>query len=260
MRARRSRSFATTLAILATAPFARAAADVPAAAPSDARPAQPPPPDTGDPAELPPHPPARVRGMTVGDTVGPSPAPPRGAYVHDGVFLRAGVGPGLFQAWSGSSADQRTFNGGTVSIDAAVGGAPARGFILGAEFQTERVFSLSSTDRIVNGNEPDLGNTRFSTNSLAIFLDGYPDPTEGLHFLGSIGVGWLDVAPGSSPSPTGLLLSLGTGYEWFVGPNLSLGVLLRGNLGILGVNETSAPSSTSVTTFVPSFLAVVTYN
>jgi hypothetical protein len=197
------------------------------------------------------------------DTGTAAPPVPHGAYVHDGVFLRAGVGPGLFQAWSGSTADTRTFDGGTVSIDAAVGGAPVRGFIIGAEFQTDRVFSLSSTDRIVNGNEPDLSDTRFSTNSLAIFLDGYPDPTDGLHFIGSIGVGWLDVAhshSGSTPSPTGLLLSLGAGYEWFVGPNLSLGVLLRGNLGLLGVNETQSPSSTSVTTFVPSLLATITYN
>jgi hypothetical protein len=90
----------------------------------------------------------------------------------------------------------------------------------------------------------------------------YPDPLDGLHFLGSVGVGWLDVAHSHSdqtPSPTGLLLSLGTGYEWFVGPTVSLGVLLRGNLGLLDVDETGS-SSTTVTTFVPSLQAVVTYN
>jgi hypothetical protein len=252
------------LGLLATEPLAFAQPDAPVPPPSDMpAPSQATsPPETGNPAELPARPPARVTGV-VADTGAASQAAPRGAYVHDGVFVRAGVGPGLFQAWSGSSADTRNFSGGTVSIDAAVGGAPIRGLVIGAEFQTDRVFSLSSTDRVVNGNEPDLSDTRFSTNSLAIFLDGYPDPTDGLHFLGSIGVGWLDVAhshSGDTPSPTGLLLSLGAGYEWFVGPNVSLGVLLRGSVGVLGVNETSSASTTSVTTFVPSLLAVVTYN
>jgi hypothetical protein len=255
-----ARAFAAAFAILFTPQLARAADDAPSPSPSDAVSMKPASPQTGDPTDLPPRPPARARGMPVPDTATPSPPAPHGAYVHDGVFLRAGVGPGLFQAWSGRSADERTFNGGTVSIDAAVGGSPVRGFVIGAEYQTERVFSLSSTDSVVNGNEPDLSGTRFSTNSLAIFLDGYPDPTDGLHILGSIGVGWLDVAPGNTPSPTGLLLSAGAGYEWFVGPNVSLGVLLRGNLGVLGVNETGSASTTSVVTFVPSLLAVFTYN
>jgi hypothetical protein len=187
---------------------------------------------------------------------------PRGPYVHDGVFARLSVGPGWFQASSGSSADTRTFSGGAVSFDAAVGGAPIRGFIFGAEFQTSRVFALSSSDAMVNGNEPDLGDTRFSVTSVSVFADIYPDPTDGLHFLAAIGTGWLDVSHShteDSPTPTGPVLSAGGGYEWFVGPNISLGVLLRANLGLFSVNETGN-SSTTVTAFVPALLAEATYN
>jgi len=222
------------------------------------------PPDTGNPAELPARPPARVSPLPhpAADTGTAQQNVPRGNYVHDGVFARLSVGPGWFQASSGRSPDTRNFDGGTVSIDGAVGGAPVRGFIIGAEFQTNRVFALSSSDGVIDGDEPDLSDTRFSVTSIAVFADYYPVPTDGLHFLAAIGAGWLDVAhshSSGSPSPTGPLLSAGGGYEWFVGPNVSLGLLLRANLGVFTVNETGS-GSTHVTAFVPALLGTVTYN
>jgi hypothetical protein len=192
------------------------------------------------------------------------PPVPRGPYVHDGLFMRLAVGPGLFQGSSGTSPDSRSFSAGSISIDAAIGGAPGRGFILGAAFQTNRFFSLSSSDDIEDGDEPDLSGVSFSVSGLSIFADYYPEPTDGLHFLTSLGLGWLDVSrPGASEerSPNGPLLGLGGGYEWFVGPNISLGILLRGSLGLFSVRETTATgASTSVTAFIPVLLATATYN
>ncbi|HEX3594839.1 MAG TPA: hypothetical protein VHU80_07055, partial [Polyangiaceae bacterium] len=99
----------------------------------------------------------RVNPVTIAERdAGPPSKATRGPYVHDGVFARLAVGPGWFQASSGSAADTRRFSGGAVSIYAAVGGAPSRGFVIGAEAQTNRVFSLSSTDTVVDGDEPDL--------------------------------------------------------------------------------------------------------
>jgi hypothetical protein len=230
------------------------------------------PPLTGDASELPARPPVH-QSLQQANRGGPPipadareklPPVPRGPYVHDGLFMRLAVGPGLFQGSSGTSPDSRSFSAGSVSIDAAIGGAPGRGFILGAAFQTNRFFSLSSSDDIVDGDEPDLSGVSFSVSGLSIFADYYPEPTDGLHFLGSLGLGWLDVSrPGSSAdrSPNGPLLGLGGGYEWFVGPNISLGVLLRGSLGLFSVRETTPSGvSTSVTAFIPALLATATYN
>jgi hypothetical protein len=192
-----------------------------------------------------------------------APAKPHGPYVHDGLFARLAVGPGLFQASSGSSGDTRTFSGGAVSIDAALGGSPSRGFIIGGEAQTNRVFSLSSHDEKIDGDEPDLSDTRFSVTSIGVFAELYPDPTDGLHFMAAIGTAWMSVShsrSGDGRSPTGPIFSAGGGYEWFVGPNLSLGVLLRANLGIFTVDEVGNGSTTSVTTFIPALLAGATYN
>jgi hypothetical protein len=271
----RARAPAGALALFVISSIARAqpASPAPSAAPGEAdlmHPAmQVTPPLTGDESELPARPPAHQSmhggrgGPIPDDAQASSPRPARGPYVHDGVFLRLAVGPGLFQASSGNEPDSRSFSAGAVSIDAAIGGSPARGFVLGGAFQTHRLFSLTSSDDVLDGDEPDLSDVSFSVSGIGLFADYYPEPTDGLHFLASVGMGWLDVSrpdTSSERNPSGVLLGLGGGYEWFIGPTVSLGVLLRGNLGLFSVSETNTSTSTSVTVFIPALLATVTYN
>ena len=270
---------AVALALASFAIAERVGAAEPSAAPpaaSDAAEATPPapgvvPPLTGNDAELPAHPPVHQM-VRIGADASPIPSDtpppvakvPRGPYVHDGVFARLAVGPGLFQGSAGNAPDSRSFSAGSVTIDAAFGGSPGRGFVIGGAFQTNRFFSLSSADDIQDGDEPDLSGVSFSVTGVSVFADYYPDPVDGLHVLASIGLGWLDVSRSgdtSEKSPSGPLLGLGGGYEWFVGPNISFGVLLRGSLGLFSVKETTTSStSTSVTAFIPALLATATYN
>jgi hypothetical protein len=188
----------------------------------------------------------------------------RGAYIHDGFFIRVSLGPGFFAGWSGTSPDTRHFTGVTMSLDVAVGGTPARGFVIGGAYQTAHAFALSAKDDVINGNEPSLDGVTFSLGALGVFADYYPDPEDGLHFLGFVGTGELAVTRRNNTrtaNPGGSVLALGGGYEWFIGPNLSLGVLARANLGILTVQETfSTGRDTNVTVFIPSLLATGTYN
>ena len=192
---------------------------------------------------------------------------PRGAYVHDGFFVRAAVGPGFFAGWSGTAPDTRHFTGVTMSVDLAVGGTPARGLIIGGAYQMAHVFALAAKDDVINGNEPSLNGVTFSLVALGVFADYYPDPEEGLHFLGFVGTGELGVSrpnnnnTGTTASPGGVVVAAGGGYEWFVGQNLSIGVLARATLGLLSVQETfSTNQDTSVTAVIPSLLATGTYN
>jgi hypothetical protein len=179
------------------------------------------------------------------------------------VFLRFSVGPGLFQASTGRSPDDRTYDGGVASFEAAIGGSVARGFVLGGTYQLNRVFSLSATDGVIDGDEPEVDKITFTMHSVSMFADFYPEATEGLHFMALVGEGWLDVSRSGSgddgPSPTGPIFGAGAGYEWFVGPNLSLGILARANVGLFSVREVSG-NSTAVTTFVPAILGTLTYN
>jgi hypothetical protein len=227
-----------------------------------------PPPPTGDPSRLPPLPPTypmqRLPGAapTRLDAMTPPPVQ-RGAYVHDGLFLRLSVGPGVFHTSTGVAPDNRSYDGGVVTLDAAIGGAAARGWIIGGAYQMSRVFSLSVTDDVVDGDEPDASRLDFTVHSLSVFVDFYPDPMDGLHFLAALGEGWLDVSRRSSSddgrSPSGLMVGAAAGYEWFVGPSFSLGLLARANIGFFSVDE-NLSNSTAVTTFVPSLLATATYN
>ena len=275
-----ARAFAGALALFAPSAIVKAdpASPAPSAAPGGPEAVHAEsivvPPLTGNASELPAPPPAHQTlqpgrsaqggGPIPADTRQGVPPVPRGPYVHDGVFFRLSVGPGLFQGSSGNSPDSRSFSAGAVAIDGAIGGSPGRGFILGAAFQTNRFFSLSSSDDIEDGDEPDLSNVSFSVSGLSMFADYYPEPTDGLHFLASVGPGWLNVSRSGDNSisdPSGVLLGLGGGYEWFVGPNISLGVLLRASLGLFSVHETtSIGPATSVTVFIPALLATATYN
>src|SRR5262249_55133890 len=139
-------------------------------------------------------------------------APPvqHGAYVHDGLLLRFSVGPGLFQASTGRSPDDRTYDGGVVSFEAAIGGSIARGFVIGGTYQLNRAFALSVTDGVIDGDEPDVSKIDFTMHSLSVFADFYPEATEGLHFMALVGEGWLDVSRNGSsfdgPSPKGPIL------------------------------------------------------
>jgi hypothetical protein len=62
------------------------------------------------------------------------------------------------------------------------------------------------------------------------FIDYYFDPNGGGHIQASIGLGVADQGKGdlgAAYTGTGLALMVGGGYEWWIGEEWSLGVLLR---------------------------------
>ena len=63
------------------------------------------------------------------------------------------------------------------------------------------------------------------------FVDWYLDPTAGFHLQGLIGGSRITIRDEtgevSDHQPVGGALLLGAGYEWFLGDELSLGVLGR---------------------------------
>jgi hypothetical protein len=198
----------------------------------------------------------------------PSPVPnqPRPGhlpYVHDGFFARLAVGPGLFRAGTGSSSDTRHFSGGAVSGELALGGTLGAGFVLGGSVLVNRVFALSSKDDVIDGDEPSLDGVSFTLDVLGMFADFYPDPKSGLDFHLFLGTGVLATTRPGNPGvddPSGLVVSGGVGYDWFVAEQFSLGVHARLTAGTLNVVESVGSSTTSVTTLVPALLAAGTYH
>jgi len=67
-------------------------------------------------------------------------------------------------------------------------------------------------------------NSNFFLYSVAAFADIYPDPKGGLHFMPSLGWAVLFPAP---RFPHGPVFAAGVGYDFWVGPEVSMGVMAR---------------------------------
>jgi hypothetical protein len=195
-------------------------------------------------------------------TVAPAPlAPaepaPKGGRPSSG-FFGIGLGLGYFHANSGSSPDRRVFSGGSISGQLVAGGRIGkwRRVTVGAAYLRDQVFGLSSTDQSVDGDEPDLHDTKFALSALGFFADVALDSHPALHFQGLIGLGSLVVSRPSNriDNPSGAVFDLGVGYDFFTGGGVALGALLRANYAPFDVDEAQG---TSVHVLTPSLLFTV---
>lgn len=198
-----------------------------------------------------------------------------GAYRRDGFYVRIEVGAGLFRASSETpDRSSRSFSGTTASWLLAVGGTSS-GLVIGGALLRDRVFGLSGEDSETG--ELDLEDVDFSTTLVGPYLNVYPDPTGGFHLQGMLAVANLDVhrrrrvpTPGSftatepDDDPSGIGFMLGAGYEWWLAPQTSAGLVARISYSSLEVDELPSavgPSGkTSVEVFVPTIALVATYH
>ncbi len=180
-------------------------------------PAYPPP-----PALPPPPTPDAVRDRM------PRPEPEPGAYVHDGFYLRFGVGAGYVTEtieWTDGGAASSEVTGPAFPIDIAMGGTLGSGFVLGGAFHT----MLLGRDRSNLPLPESERGGQHSLSALGLFADWYLNPEAGFHVQGMVGGGSLLMSDTSSSdyAPTGSTISLGAGHEWWIGPDSSLGILAR---------------------------------
>jgi hypothetical protein len=90
-----------------------------------------------------------------------------------------------------------------------------------------------------------------------LFADIYPDPTDGLHIQPFLGFGGLEASVNGNAGgsdPTGLVLALGAGYDWWVGDEWSIGVMGRVAYAPLSINDVG------VSVLAPAVLATFTYH
>jgi hypothetical protein len=119
--------------------------------------------------------------------------PPRGAYVHDGFYLRFGLGAGYMGLWGESPPGSPSLGGTGGSLTLALGGTLGRGVVLGG------IVHLTLGPGTVYG----------SLGELAFLVDWYPDPQKGWHIGGTIGLGLVGVTgPNESFSGTDLTGSI----------------------------------------------------
>ncbi len=173
---------------------------------------------------------------------------------HDGFYLQAATGLGYYSISAESMGLEQSLSGMTVPMSLMLGGSPMKGLAVGGGFMFD--YAPSPTLE-VNGQEANLGDISQYVIAIGPFADYYLDPAGGLHFQAFAGWGGLETSAegdvGGS-DPTGLMLSLGAGYDFFVSPEWSIGGLGRFTYGSLSMNDVGS------TLIEPQLLLTATYH
>lgn len=198
----------------------------------------------------------------------------KGAFEHDGFYLRLSTGFGGYNEGFQSRSTPRY--GGESGGDArgfasvgelAIGHSVASGFVLGGGVYTASLLS-STFERDEGVTVPDeLEPKRRNFALIGPFVDWYPNARKGFHLQGAVGFatlqeGWKGRDAASEPeySAIGGGLMLGVGYDWFVAEEWSLGVLARVTGAVLtGTDDDDVRFFHAVGTS-PSLLFSATYN
>lgn len=188
-----------------------------------------PPPGYGQPGYYPP-PPGYYQQP-------PPPPPPRkGVRTHDGFFLRMGLGMGTATVKPDVPATVNVpeYSDTGLAIDLAIGGTLGAGVVLAFGIASNNLQGYK-LDTNAGANDP---NDATLTN-VGLLIDWYVDPKKGFHVFGMPGQTLLSVnrsgtrrlddgtTTQNDTLGTGLGLTVGAGYEWFVGDEWSIGVLGR---------------------------------
>jgi len=153
-------------------------------------------------------------------------APPARAEsrTHDGFYAAANVGVGYLTSWYDDE------EGG----DWAGGVVPPMSLWVGSTY-----------GKVAIGGGV---NTNLFLYNVAAFADYYPDPKSGFHVMPTVGWGTLHL------SRWGFVLGGGVGYDFWVGPEVSMGVMARFNYAPFFSNDHNLDPM-----YEPALLYTVTY-
>jgi hypothetical protein len=238
-------------ALLAVPSLARAQGDAGGALPAL------PPAASPEPSAPSPPPPATVTATVAPPAAAPpseavvAPCPCGRRYRHDSFYLgvNGGVGYGSFSGTGprgSASIDGAAYLGGL-----AVGGTVAPGLVVGGELGILGVSGdynggpaiTATVTYNVNGAPAPQSKVLTSTTALNVtigaFIDWFPDPTDGWHVGGSIDLGQMSTtdALGTRDMAGDFGASIMGGYQWWLGPSWSMGIVARASIASKGSLE-----------------------
>jgi hypothetical protein len=171
------------------------------------------------------------------DLTTPPPDAPlqRKDYFHEGFYLRLGVGPGFAVTnVNDTTSANRDVSGSSFALatDLMIGVMPAPSMAVGGALLSNIAIGMSLKDSAPS-----------SVSSSAQFhylvgpaFDAFPDPRGGFHLGAAAGLA--GAVLGSPPGLPGSMLGFGgaawVGYDMWIAPEWSTGLLLRGNGAYLG--------------------------
>jgi hypothetical protein len=190
------------------------------------------------------------------------PAP--GDHLHDGFFAAARAGVALFFAHEETTPDVPPFRSRVRGIgqsgEVMVGATPWPGLVLGGSLWTARI-----DPTFVEGGHvvrPDDDSVKVTVARIGPFLDWYPWPRRGFHTMASAAFGLQiesDVkGDPKRPAWVGVALAVGSGYEWFVGRESSIGFVAR--ITLFDVARDAAGADDRVLSYAPELALAYTYH
>ena len=179
----------------------------------------------------------------------PGPAKARSYHVHDGFYLRVGLGTGPH--WLSLDDDKTNTKAKTNSFDFAVdvlvGGSPSRGLAIGGALLFN---ALPSSELEVDGRKtgvtPDVG-----VAILGVFIDGFPNPKRGFHLGGALGLAAVNYSElestntSDSQETTGFGGAIWIGHDFWVADEWSIGPLLRFNSTVTAKSDDKVDLTTT---------------
>jgi hypothetical protein len=144
------------------------------------------------------------------------------AYRHDGLYFRlAGGFDFLSFNGSGPNGDAHV-SGATAGSLLAIGGTPGDGFVIAGALRLAEV-----RNRFHGAPTSPENNATAGELQLGVLADWYPNPTDGWHVGGLAGLGVLALRESQVRDASGAAFaaSLFGGYDFWIGPQWSLGIM-----------------------------------
>jgi hypothetical protein len=203
------------------------------------------------------------------------PPPDQGAHVHDGFYLRIAAGFGVYDERltsddlpTGGKVEAR--NRGIASLsDFAIGGTVAPGWVVGGGIYSvdlvASTYRTSGSSITALPSELDPGLRVMSL--FGPFVDWYPNVRGGFHAQAALGLSTLTPHLFGHPATdrseylaVGGGLLIGTGYEWWVADEWSIGVLGQLGIRVMHGEDEDGIGYTHFVTTSPTLAITITYH
>ncbi|HVW29855.1 MAG TPA: hypothetical protein VHC69_31040 [Polyangiaceae bacterium] len=152
----------------------------------------------------------------------PSPClQPPSAYHHDGFYLRISAGLHYASFTGDGKSTDVSVHGFTSASMIAIGGTPGDGVVVGGAFRAEQVRGT------LHGAPKPEGNATATVGQIGLFMDWFPKPSDGWHAGGLIALGVVSLSDSQLADQSGAAFAASVfgGYDFWIGPEWSLGVM-----------------------------------
>jgi hypothetical protein len=194
------------------------------------------------------------------------PVDPASIHHHGGFYLRLSIGVGyLWNRVEGTNNSEKfTIRGSILPLEVLLGGTALPGLVIGGGLWLNPGLQFKyETDNGTTDLEDDYS---LMFAQFGPFVDYYPDPKQGLHFLGAATItnftlnrrDTFETTTGADREANGFAFTVGVGQEFWIGKQWSAGILGKFTYATLSRSEAGLSYDHEILT--PAVLATFTFH